>query len=77
MHADDVVELFVASLTSHKAAGKCLLTVAGRMSWEQVQDIVKVEFPDRPSPPTKADAPTMVYSGADVIEFDTAVLGTL
>lgn len=73
VHAYDVADLFVASLASDKTIGKRLLAVAGRMSWAQDADIVRKEFPDRPFPPVKADAPTMNYPGADVIEFDTAL----
>lgn len=73
IHAYDIADLFLATLTSPKAAGKRLLGVSGRMSWAQVRDIVKT---DRNYPPTKADAPTMNFPGADVIEFATASRGS-
>ncbi|KAI0315465.1 hypothetical protein OF83DRAFT_1164781 [Amylostereum chailletii] len=73
VHVYDLADLFVASLTSKQTVGKRLLACAGRMSWEQNAEIVRKEFPDRPFPPSKADAPTMNYPGADVIEFDTAL----
>lgn len=73
VHAYDVADLFVASLTSDKVIGKRLLAVAGRMSWAQDTEIVRKKFPGRPYPPVKEDAPTMNYPGADVIEFDTAL----
>ena len=69
VHAYVVADLFVSSLTSSKAIDKRLLAVAGRMSWAGDAEILRKEFPDRPYPPVQADAPTMNYPGADVIEF--------
>ncbi|EKM50897.1 uncharacterized protein PHACADRAFT_199737 [Phanerochaete carnosa HHB-10118-sp] len=71
IHVYDFAELFVASLTSDKAVGKRLLGVAGRMSWAGDAEIIRKEFPSRPFPPVKADAPTLTYPGSDVAEFDT------
>ena len=73
VHAYDVAELFIASLTAESPVGKRLLACAGRMSWAQNAEILRNEFPERPYPPVKLDAPTMNYPGADVIEFDTAL----
>ena len=43
------------------------------MSWALDVNIVRAKYPGRPYPPVQADAPTMNYPGADVIEFDTAL----
>ncbi|KAG7094604.1 hypothetical protein E1B28_005428 [Marasmius oreades] len=73
VHSRDIVDLFVVSLTSEKPQGKRLLGVAGLLSWIEVADIMRTKFPDRPYPPSKEDAPRMIYPGAEVIKFDTAL----
>ncbi|KAK7061082.1 hypothetical protein VNI00_000817 [Paramarasmius palmivorus] len=73
VHSLDVADLFVASLSSTKAQGQRLLAVAGLSSWAQVAEIMRSKYPDRPYPPSKEDAPRMMYPGAEVIKFDTAL----
>ncbi|THH10553.1 hypothetical protein EW146_g8338 [Bondarzewia mesenterica] len=73
VHAYDIADLFVASLTSEKTPGRRLVACAGRMSWLQAAKILQKVYPDRPYPPETADAPCMNYPGADVIRFDTSL----
>jgi hypothetical protein len=49
------------------------MAVAGVTSWVQVADILREKYPDRPYPPSNEDAPRMIYPGAEVIQFDTAL----
>ncbi|KAJ3551297.1 hypothetical protein NM688_g4785 [Phlebia brevispora] len=71
VHAYDLGDLFVASLTSDKTAGKRLIACAGKASWAQMGDIVRSAYPDRPYPPVSKDAPYVNYPGAEEIQFDT------
>lgn len=74
VHATDVADLFLASLTSSKVANKRLLAVAGRMSWVDVAEILKTEYPEHELPPVRADAPpAMGYPASSEVEFDTGL----
>ena len=71
VHAYDIADLFVASLTASKARGKRLIACAGRLAWAQCADILRKEFPDRPYPPPMQDALTVNFPGAEATEYDT------
>ncbi|KAG6812984.1 hypothetical protein H0H92_014915 [Tricholoma furcatifolium] len=73
VHAYDVADLFVASLTSADADGQRIIALGVKSSYAAVADILRKAYPDRKVPPADPNEPAMAFPGAEVIRFDTSL----